>query len=404
MFVIFIAHVPSDWWALWIPARFGFSDATETFVFCSGMASAIAFAAVFDRAGWLMGTVRVAHRVWQVYWSHIALFLAILTLVLFLSTLVAKNYATALNLGHFLNKTSTTVPGLLSLGYVPNYFDILPMYLVILVLIPVVMGLSRISPWAVAALCVGLWLFANPWMLGFAEIGAKPGPGRETYAGLGLTFTTDLPAEPWSNRAWFFNPFAWQLVFFTGFAFMRGWIPAPPVSKRLIIVAAIIVVVSVPLSYFRILDAVPELRAFHRFSLAEWRDKTDFGLLRYIHFLATAYLAWVAVGPLGSRLRDWGRATIIVDVIRKVGQQSLAVFMMSMFWAQATGFLLDQAGRNHLTMLLFNALGFAVIIATAYGVAWIKGQPWRAKPVAQAADIAGSPLPSSGPPRTVPAE
>ncbi len=41
MFVILIAHVPGNWLTLWIPARFGFSDATETFVFCSGMASAI---------------------------------------------------------------------------------------------------------------------------------------------------------------------------------------------------------------------------------------------------------------------------------------------------------------------------------------------------------------------------
>jgi hypothetical protein len=38
MFIILIAHVPSNWWTLWIPARFGFSDATEIFVFCSGMA------------------------------------------------------------------------------------------------------------------------------------------------------------------------------------------------------------------------------------------------------------------------------------------------------------------------------------------------------------------------------
>ena len=44
----------------------------------------------------------------------------------------------------------------------------------------------------------------------------------------------NFPAEPWSERKWFFNPFGWQLVFFTGFAFMRGWIPAPPVRAWLI--------------------------------------------------------------------------------------------------------------------------------------------------------------------------
>ena len=81
MFIIFIAHTPRDFWALWIPARFGFSDATETFVFCSGMASAIAFGAIFHKQGWLMGAARIAYRVWQVYWAHIGLFFAILLLV-----------------------------------------------------------------------------------------------------------------------------------------------------------------------------------------------------------------------------------------------------------------------------------------------------------------------------------
>ena len=60
MFIILLAHTPGNPWTLWIPARFGFSDATETFVFCSGMASAIAFGAVFDRHGVPCGRVRSA--------------------------------------------------------------------------------------------------------------------------------------------------------------------------------------------------------------------------------------------------------------------------------------------------------------------------------------------------------
>src|SRR5690606_16367543 len=67
MYIILIAHISGNPWTLWIPARFGFSDATEIFVFCSGMASAIAFGAVFSKAGWVMGALRIMHRVWQVY-------------------------------------------------------------------------------------------------------------------------------------------------------------------------------------------------------------------------------------------------------------------------------------------------------------------------------------------------
>ena len=53
--IILIAHIPSNWVAQWIPARFGFSDATEIFVFCSGMASAIAFVLLTLPTGLLVG-------------------------------------------------------------------------------------------------------------------------------------------------------------------------------------------------------------------------------------------------------------------------------------------------------------------------------------------------------------
>jgi hypothetical protein len=67
--IIYIAHIFDNPWAQAIPARFGFSDATEIFVFCSGMASAVAFGTVFERRGMLIGIARIAHRCWQVYWS-----------------------------------------------------------------------------------------------------------------------------------------------------------------------------------------------------------------------------------------------------------------------------------------------------------------------------------------------
>src|SRR5690349_12099686 len=75
--IIFIAHIWDNPWAQFIPARFGFSDAADIFVFCSGMASALAFGAVFTRHGLLIGAARVAFRCWQVYWAHIGTFLAV---------------------------------------------------------------------------------------------------------------------------------------------------------------------------------------------------------------------------------------------------------------------------------------------------------------------------------------
>ena len=398
MFVIFIAHTPRDFWALWIPARFGFSDATETFVFCSGMASAIAFGAIFRSRGLFMGTARIVYRVWQVYWAHIGLFFAVLLLVtafdqagVFKSEYFSGSYVGSLNLKHFYSKTPELVIGLFTLTYVPNYFDILPMYLVILAMIPVVMGLSRISLWAVAAFVLGAWLLANMELFGAVPY--------------------NFPAEPWSERRWFFNPLGWQLVFFTGFAFMSGWIEPPPVEKKYIWLAIGIVLVTLPFAYFRIYNARPSWLLYSELSpwfkeqrvlMAPLIGKTEFGLFRYIHFLATAYLAWVAVGPLGSRLKNWGRAQFVVDTIRKVGQQSLAVFVSSLIIAQIVGMGFKVLGTHWYIVAAGNLLGFAGLVAVAYTVAWFKSHPWRQQKVSAPARQSGvSTLPMGVPARKI---
>lgn len=356
MFIILIAHITNNPWTLWIPARFGFSDATEMFVFCSGMASALAFGAVFSKAGWALGSLRIAHRIWQVYWVHIGVFFTTLVLMLAInqSGAFSRDEVGALNLYPFLNTTGPNLLGLFTLTYVPNYFDILPMYLVILALIPVMMALARIDARLAILASLTLWLAAT--------------------AGL------NLPAELWfakpSAREWFFNPFAWQLVFFCGFALMMGWLPTPPVSRGLIALAAAIVLLSVPLAWHKIIATSEAIRDWRR----DWAvliDKSDFGLLRMVHFLALAYLAWVFAGPMGARLRQGGWRGRGIALISRVGQQSLAVFATSMVLARALGAVLHAGGGGPLAALMVNLAGFAVIIGVAHLTATLKRQPWK---------------------------
>jgi hypothetical protein len=356
MFIILIAHITGNPWTLWIPARFGFSDATEMFVFCSGMASAIAFGAVYTRAGWLMGTLRIAHRIWQVYWVHLGVFFLTLVLMLALNMtgVFPRDEVGALNLYPFLNNTSGNLIGLMTLTYVPNYFDILPMYLVILALIPLMMALAQLDVRLVVAASLVLWAAGT--------------------AGL------NLPAELWftkpSDRTWFFNPFAWQLVFFTGFALMVGWLPSPPVHRWLVWLSVLVVLLSLPFAWQKIIGLSDVLQDWRR----NWSilfDKTDFGVLRYIHFLALAYLAWVAVGPGGARLRVGGLAGDLIALVCRVGQQSLAVFAASMVMARVLGAVLNIAGGSALAALAVNIMGFALIIGVARMAAYFKSQPWK---------------------------
>lgn len=370
MFIILMAHTPGNAWTSWIPARWGFSDATEMFVFCSGMASAIAFGRAFDRAGFALGTARVGYRIWQVYWAHVGMFLFIATMLFAIDQIGVfdKVYIGSLNLWKFFEEPGPQLVGLMTLTYVPNYFDILPMYMVVLAIMPLMMLLSRVSLLAVAGVVIVLWLLAQEQIL----------------AGVGLeAWHLSFPAEPWSDRQWFFNPFGWQLVFFTGFALMRGWIPAPPVTTPLLLLAGAIVLANIPLSNIGVREFGFDWARDWRIANKALITKTDFGILRYVHFLALAYLGWAAAGAGGARLITRGTSMVariwdrILSVIMKVGQQSLAVFVFSMVLARLNGLWLDIIGRDGVTWTLVNLTGCAMLVVCAYTVGWVKTHPWR---------------------------
>lgn len=345
MFIILIAHIPGNVWTLWIPARFGFSDATEMFVFQSGMASALAFGATFDRSGPLMLAARIARRIWRIYWTHVCVFVLILALLVAAGARPdGEPYAQTLNLGPFLADPGRLAVGLLTLTYVPNYFDILPMYIAILALVPVMLMAARVDVRLALALMAGLWL----------------------AAGRGLA----LPAEPFSDRPWFFNPFAWQALFFTGFFIMRGQIPTPGRRPLLLVAAGIFLIASAPFALVRWQAMHPWFAAAAQ-AIAPLTDKTDFGALRFAHFLALAYLAVHALGPGGAALRG-----PFVHVVSIVGRQSLAAFAAGMVAAQMLGVWLGRSDGGPLAMTAVNLAGFAILIAVACVARWFEAEPW----------------------------
>jgi len=352
MFIIFMAHVPHNPWAQWIPARFGFSDATEIFVFCSGMASAIAFAKIFNARGFWYGCARIAHRCWQVYWAHIGLFIfSVATMAAADQMFQTGNTSVAsIHAVRFVETdTGAGLVGLLTLTYVPALFDILPMYLVILTLIPLMMALSRLGAWVPLLASAALWLIATQGYLQF-------------------------PAEPWGEKHWFFHPFAWQLVFFTGFAFILGWLPAPKVDRRLV-AASLVVVLSSMILVVPSLSGALSLPSVWTWMPSVLVDKGHFGGLRYIHFMSVAYLAYVAAGPMGHRLSG-----SLVQICRKVGQQSLAVFVAGIVLSLIGGVVLKQYDYAPFAITLVNVIGCLGLVIVAYVVAWFKNSPWRDLP------------------------
>jgi len=369
MLIIFVAHLPQNSWNAFIPARFGFSSGAELFVFCSGFASALAFGSVFVRRGLLLGSARIAYRIWQVYWAQLGLVLAVIALAGLLDHAfgmaeLPKQFAP------LVADPAGAIVGLVTLTWQPDYLDILPMYLVILALVPVMMALRRLHPALPFALS-GL-LYALVW-----------------------TSDLNLTGNPWNGAGWFLNPFAWQLIFFIGFFLGMGWLPAPRLrSPRLMLACAAILVLSVPLSFWGILEHWPAAQALRDLVLPA-SEKSNLHPLRPLHFLALAYLVLSLIEPVRDRL-DKGAGHLLV----LIGRQSLAAFLASVVLARLAGSIAELAGHSEAVVAVLNLAGFALILATAVVVGWFKRAPWagpapkpEAHPLSEPAR-AGPPMPT----------
>jgi len=76
LWFIFLDHIPTNI-VSWLTVRnYGFSDATEIFVFISGYTAVIAYSRMLDAEGWPRTAARIYRRVWQLYVAHILLFMA----------------------------------------------------------------------------------------------------------------------------------------------------------------------------------------------------------------------------------------------------------------------------------------------------------------------------------------
>lgn len=348
MLIIFVAHMPGNTWNNYIPARFGFSSGTELFVFCSGLASSLAFGSVFVKRGLWLGTVRIAHRIWQVYWAHIGLVVTIIATVALLDNrfglkLVSEQFAP------LLSDPARAIMSLVTLTWLPDFLDILPMYIVILALVPVMMGLRQMHPALPFLLAALLYTFV--W-----------------------TKNLNLPGNPWTGDGWYLNPFAWQLVFFTGFAFGMKWLPVPKFRLPLLIIAsATILALAVPLSFDLLVDNSLVLQDLHGWIFPS-SEKSKLHILRFIHFLALAYIVLSVVDPYRTRL-DTGAGHLLIII----GRQSLGAFLMSLVLARIGGVVADALGHGAVVIALINLVAFALLFVTAVCLTWIKSAPWAAR-------------------------
>lgn len=347
LLIIFINHIPGNELLLFTPSRFGLSDAAEIFVFLSGYAAALAYGGSFRRAGFAMGSFRIFHRCLQLYAAHLGLFVVLVLVCVLGNTLLeTRNYIDHLNIRYFFDHTEEALLHLMTLRYVPNYFDILPMYLVVMLWIPVVWALARIHPSVGIGFSIGVYLAM--WIGGL-----------------------ELAADPHSSRPWFFNPFGWQLIFFIGFAFGSGWVRPPAADKWLAVLCLLVLLAALPLSPEPGLRPIPWLQDWYA-RLLPGLEKTRFGPLRLLHFLALAYLVHMLL-----RTREHWLRRRSAELVVQMGRLSLPIFLVCMVLSYLGGMAFDLLGHDLSSILLINLGGCGALLAVGRLLAWLKSSPWK---------------------------
>ena len=159
LYCIFVGHIPDH--VLWVLTLqvLGPSDSTETFIFLAGYSAAIAYGRSFERFGWAYAATAVLLRVWTLYVVHIFMFVAFVAQVSWSATRFANPaYIDEINIGAFLDEPHIAVLDALSLRFQPAFMDILPLYIVLLAVLPFVVAGYRSWPGVVIFASLALWL------------------------------------------------------------------------------------------------------------------------------------------------------------------------------------------------------------------------------------------------------
>src|SRR5262245_58887645 len=97
-----------------------------------------------QRQGSIIAMAQIYRRVWQLYVAHIFLFVIFAALVFYATLNVQhQNYNEDLGIDNFVDEPNIAIVKTLLLQYQPKYLDILPLYVVLLGISPLVLLLLR---------------------------------------------------------------------------------------------------------------------------------------------------------------------------------------------------------------------------------------------------------------------
>jgi hypothetical protein len=301
--------------------------------------------------------------------AHIFLFVMFAALISYASlTVGTQDYSEDFGIDNFLEEPNLAIIKTLLLQYQPQFLDILPLYVVLLGVFPLV-----------------LLLLERHLALALAVSGA-------VYI-LTLHFGWQPTSYP-DNDTWFFNPLAWQFLFVIGAA--AGYAPysrqsfprvGPWLAKLALGFTVLLTIIHVSWVIHGSYEEFPAL--FSRQLAPFVDDKANLAPLRLLSFLALAVTAASVIGR-DNRLLHTSFARSII----RCGQHSLQVFCLGILLA-VLGQILLTAVRDDIAMQLAISIGgIAAMIALASLLAWYKAD--HARPAEKASTSSSAVRPVQG--------
>jgi hypothetical protein len=332
---IFINHIPGIYYDRFTHRAVSISDSADLFVFLAGWSLRMIVGRPEDPTPTKRVMFRLGGRIVTLYAAQVVIvtiaigMLASAAILLENPLLLEWHNAAAV----FYDPVNAHI-GLMLLTHQLGYFDILPLYVVLMVMAPGIVLVHRFAPNALFPISLAVYLVV-------------------------LVFRLSLPSWPGQGQ-WFFNPLAWQFIFVLGFVMARergigGFVRRNIGTIRLI---------ALPIVLFAALVVVyrwwPDPTRMPEPKLLFILYKTYMTPLRVIQFLALIALM-SAVFPY--LVRPMPR---VVDFLAKLGRNSLHVFCVGSLLSLAAQIIRLVYRGNLLVDTLIVVVGVAIMGLTAW--------------------------------------
>ncbi len=344
---IYTDHIPGNVLGGYSLRNWALCDATEIFVLLAGFGSGLAYGGTMRRSGYLHAAADAIKRAWTLYIAHIFLFVVFSAQVGYSAAVLARaNYLGESNLDVLGDAPYRALFEALTLRYQPSLLNILPLYVVLLLIFAVALPLLR-RPKLLAGLSVALYVIAR-------------------------AFALNLPS--WTGGGWFFDPLTWQLLFMIGAILAYHPIRVPGPKRLLDVLAALVVAFGIAVIY--VLGNHPGILADAPLPIAEALLTIDKTMLDPLRLLSIFALLWLVVRlvPIDA---GWLRSRLAAPLVL-IGQHSLPVFCWGIFIG-FFGRLGLEFNDDALMQFVVNGGGACALVLVGALAAWY-AQHGRVKP------------------------